>query len=38
MKLLYLQEMTWELDYFKNEIFADNKNLEIEFFNKDYKL
>jgi hypothetical protein len=35
MKLLYLQEMTWELDYFKNEIFADNKNLEIEFFNKD---
>jgi len=35
MKLFYLQEMTWELDYFKNEILVDVEDLEIEFFNKD---
>lgn len=35
MKLLYLQEMTWELDYLKNEILCDVENLEIEFFKKD---
>jgi len=35
MKFLYLQDMTWELDYLKNEILCDVENLEIEFFKKD---